>query len=494
MQVSAACRLTIEQEGQLVKMLNHEKRKKFLERLHRCDSKPKSGHHLTHYHVALLEARVGGKFLVDLMAQNGVNASAVQQLRGADLLLSESSAGGGASADAAGFRYHRTAAVRANGFEAVRMVDSVFSEKLSPDARFGWLFLYDLLTGTIGISLASDEPSLYMNYPLDAKVPAPHPLVNGSAVADWKRLPDGSRTFSDWAQSHGGGSHTTALIGVNNEPVQGGPRGVSGAAAVSALPKLLFQILWMAAIKGGSSAKPAYDKGGPMWQIFSILSHAYDAMMDQLVIEQGDRGSSEVEVRAKAMMAKQLADAQEAERLQSGDASYTSAPAAAAPPALRQQSTAATTDAGLEDIDDDDGESDEEPDFSNCWWGAAQDDEVAGGGAIDTSEAAQEKGRRAQELFRMLPRFPYHNNREKCTQKGLLIGSDNDATAFVMGLTMAIEWYCAPYPIALMNPLPISAARANSVALMAIGTHTRRHPSYRALPTIGTSQATLRLA
>ena len=49
-------------------MLNHEKRKKFLERLARCGAKPKHGHHITHYHVALMEARVGGKLLADFYA------------------------------------------------------------------------------------------------------------------------------------------------------------------------------------------------------------------------------------------------------------------------------------------------------------------------------------------------------------------------------------------------------------------------------------------
>ena len=38
--VSAVCRLTIEQETHLVKILNHQKRKKFLDRLGKCGSKP----------------------------------------------------------------------------------------------------------------------------------------------------------------------------------------------------------------------------------------------------------------------------------------------------------------------------------------------------------------------------------------------------------------------------------------------------------------------
>ena len=77
--VSVACRLTQKQELQLVKMLNHQKRGKFLERLKRCQAKPRHGHHLTHYHVALMPAKVGGKILQDHKLSIGPNSSLLWQ-------------------------------------------------------------------------------------------------------------------------------------------------------------------------------------------------------------------------------------------------------------------------------------------------------------------------------------------------------------------------------------------------------------------------------
>lgn len=73
--VSVACRLTLDQEEQLVRLLNHQKRGQFLERLKRCLAKPRHGNDLTHYHVALMEAKVGGQVLADHRAQCGDDSS-----------------------------------------------------------------------------------------------------------------------------------------------------------------------------------------------------------------------------------------------------------------------------------------------------------------------------------------------------------------------------------------------------------------------------------
>ena len=71
MSVSTACRLTLDQEYRLVKLLNHQKRLRFLERLRKCASKPRHGSHLTHYHVSLMDPRIGGKELFDLCRRFG---------------------------------------------------------------------------------------------------------------------------------------------------------------------------------------------------------------------------------------------------------------------------------------------------------------------------------------------------------------------------------------------------------------------------------------
>lgn len=308
--VSAACRLTIEQETQLTKMLNHEKRKKFLERLKKCEAKPKHGHHLTHYHVAIIEARVGGKALVDLQARNG-DGSQLDAMIEADLLESANKGGGGATADKAGFRYHRSDVVRANGAEAVKMMDNVFSEKLGPEARHGWLFLYDLFTGVIGLSFASEEESERMEYPLKDDEPKPDPKRNSSAVADWRRHRSGQQSqFFDWLGSATGHAQLVKSVvdSSDSEPLQAGPRGSSGSAALTAVPKLLFQSLWVCALKGGCGLK--YKTEGPMWQLFSILSHAYDQMMDQQARELGV--NRDIESAAKRHLEQQLASLRQA--------------------------------------------------------------------------------------------------------------------------------------------------------------------------------------
>ena len=65
--VSTACRLTLEQEERLVKLIGHPKRERFLDRLRKCESKPKHGHHLTRFAVSLMEAKVGGSVFSDII-------------------------------------------------------------------------------------------------------------------------------------------------------------------------------------------------------------------------------------------------------------------------------------------------------------------------------------------------------------------------------------------------------------------------------------------
>jgi hypothetical protein len=85
-------------------------------------------------------------------------------------------------------------------------------------------------------------------------------------------------------------------------------------------------------------------------------------------------------------------------------------------------------------------------DFVGKWWGAAAKDER--GNMVDTSmEAAPvtedmlRMGRRALLFFRLLPRFPHHRNRYKCTHRGLLMDDDEDARTFVAAFCAVCEWY-----------------------------------------------------
>lgn len=80
------------------------------------------------------------------------------------------------------------------------------------------------------------------------------------------------------------------------------------------------------------------------------------------------------------------------------------------------------------------------------WWGAAARDER--GNVIDTSmeegpvtDEMERMGRRAQQLFRLLPRFPHHRNRYHCTHRGLLMEEHEDARVFVAALCAVCEWY-----------------------------------------------------
>ena len=300
--VSAACRLTIEQEWQLAKMLNHQKRKKFLERLRKCEAKPKHGHHLTHYHVAILEPKVGGKLFIDLASSVGDTPDAIRQLQGADLLESSSQGGGGAQGDEPGFRYKRPDSVRANGFEALRAVESVYSEKLKSDASYGWLFLYDLMTGTIGLSFTSQEDSVKQVYPEAttfgvAQAPTPDAMIDGGASSHWGALPDGKSAFQSWAEQQGGWSDRVSRVLENHDPIQAGPDAKGGSAKLTAVPKLLFQMLYLAMIT--QTTKLEYSAEGPMWKIFVILSHAYDQMMDQIERDNPDNVASDIDMRAK---------------------------------------------------------------------------------------------------------------------------------------------------------------------------------------------------
>ena len=299
--VSAACRLTIEQEWQLAKMLNHQKRKKFLERLRKCEAKPKHGHHLTHYHVALTEPRVGGKLFIDLAGTVGETPEAIKGLRDADLLESSSQGGGGAQGDQPGFRYKRPENVRANGFEALRAVENVYAEKLRCDASHGWLYLYDLMTGTIGLSFTSQEDSVKQEYPEAttfgaAQAATPERIVDSSAASDWGSLPEGKAAFESWASAQGAWNSHMENVFSNSEPVQAGTRGNGGAAQLTAVPKLLFQMLYLAMIT--NTTKLAYSADGPMWKIFAILSHTYDQMMDQIGRDNSDV-ATDVEKRAQ---------------------------------------------------------------------------------------------------------------------------------------------------------------------------------------------------
>eukprot|EP00966_Prymnesium_polylepis_P210597 4876425-Prymnesium_polylepis.1 len=305
--VSAACRLNVEQEWQLTRMLNHQKRKKFLERLRKCETKPKRGHHLTHYHVAIIEPRVGGRLFVDLAAEVGDDPSAIKELQG-DLLESATQGGGGARGDKPGFRYKRPDRICANGFEALRSVENVYAEGLSCDASFGWLYLYDLFTGVCGLSFTSQELSVKQTYPsasdflsLTSQV-VPDALRDTAAASGWDGLPDGMTNFQKWMTEQGAGGGGVDGVLDNAEPIQAGPHSKSDSASLTAVPKLLFQILYLAMVSQTVQLK--YSDKGSMWKIFAILSHAYDQMMDQQERDSGDR-ASDVDMAAKQRVAEQ---------------------------------------------------------------------------------------------------------------------------------------------------------------------------------------------
>ena len=173
--VSTACRLTVEQEWRLVKLLNHQKRLRFLERLRKCASKPRHGNHLTHYHVSLMEPRIGGKELMELVRRKvggGTdgpedkvwdNENGGSRVR--DLMLSTSSrAAAGSRQEGPGFTYERTGRVRAYGSDAWACVDNVLNEQLRDGGKYGWLFLYDLMTGVIGLSITRSGTGVDQEY------------------------------------------------------------------------------------------------------------------------------------------------------------------------------------------------------------------------------------------------------------------------------------------------------------------------------------------
>ena len=65
--VSTTCRLTLAQEERLVSLLSHPRRRRFLDRLRKCEAKPEHGHHLTRFQVSLMEAKIGGNCFAELL-------------------------------------------------------------------------------------------------------------------------------------------------------------------------------------------------------------------------------------------------------------------------------------------------------------------------------------------------------------------------------------------------------------------------------------------
>ena len=107
--------------------------------------------------------------------------------------------------------------------------------------------------------------------------------------------------------------------------------------------------------------------------------------------------------------------------------------------AARRDDVSASFSAESEELDD-------VGDFVGKWWGTAAKDER--GNMVDTSmeeasvtEDMLRMGRRALQFFRLLPRFPHHRNRYKCTHRGLLMHDDEDARTFVAAFCAACEWY-----------------------------------------------------
>lgn len=145
MSVSTACRLTLDQEWRLVKLLNHQKRLRFLERLRKCAAKARHGNHLTHYHVSLMEPRIGGKDLMELVRRFGDSGAMKvwdtenDGARARDLLMSASSlAAAGSRQEGPGFAYERTSMVCAYGAEAWACVEHVLNEQLREGGKYGW--------------------------------------------------------------------------------------------------------------------------------------------------------------------------------------------------------------------------------------------------------------------------------------------------------------------------------------------------------------------
>ena len=429
-------------------MLNHQKRIKFLQRLRKCESKPKHGHHLTHYHVAITEPKVGGKPFVDLAAELGEEADTLQELRGTDLLESASQGGGGAKADQPGFRYKRPPSVCARGFEAVRAIQNVYAEKLRPDGSYGWLFLYDLITGTIGLSFTSKELSIEQMYPTanasGSVGHSPEAQVDSRAASDWGSLPDASASFQAWAESNG---ISLGDILNNEEPVQASPRAYwksSGSAPLTAVPKLLFQLLYLA--MKAEITKLAYSPQGPMWKIFALLSHAYDQLMDQLARDAGD-GESAVEAQAKQLDAVQRQHAAEAARAANAANAKKLEPSSdrvSGAQEIEAEQDATNTKLGdregghlLEGSSDEEDEQDEIG--ISSWWGKMDmtGADVVEGASVDV----EKKGDRAQKTMRLLPRFPFHTNEYTCTHGGLLLGDKGPADQFVQALVLALQWY-----------------------------------------------------
>lgn len=145
------------------------------------------------------------------------------------------------------------------------------------------------MTGTLGMNMTRLEPSVQQHYPEDelGTAAAPRAEVNGQARIGWQQVGE-SRAFWTWVAKNKNvgnlGMSTKdieAAYGFANssEPVQASPGGNVFVAAVSALPKLLWQTIYVNAMDATTCTKLHYSRDGPMWIIFAILSHALDQMM-----------------------------------------------------------------------------------------------------------------------------------------------------------------------------------------------------------------------
>ena len=241
-------------------------------------------------------------------------------------------------------------------------------------------------------------------------------------------------------------------IGRSNEPVQAGPSGRGDTVKLTALPKLLWQILYLQG-QGPQGTGLKYTKNGIMFKVMSIITHAFDQMFDH----QDRIGESlEIDRRAREVAdatRRKLAEAQaaEAEAERQLKRQLERQKEAAAGGEEREEGEEGEEEAEEAEEDDEvaSAKSDELDDagtFLGNWWGVGVRDAM--GGLLlaarsdeNISEEVLKAGIRAGQMLKLLPRFPYHLHQYACTHNGLLLTEDVDSRAFTAGLYAVCEWY-----------------------------------------------------